>query len=57
MIPTKIGTQPIDSVLGLNIAIELIDCQIFVILGILGYILGVSILIIFVARMLFCSFS
>lgn len=57
MVPTKIRSQPMDSVLDLNAATEIRDCQIFVILSLLGYILGVSILIVFVGRMLSCSFS
>ena len=56
MIPAKIDSQPMDSVLVLNITIKLLDYQIFVIPGTLRCILGVSILIVFVDRMVSRSF-
>lgn len=56
VIPAEIGLQPMDSVSGVNITIPHIDCQICVILSILRCILGVSILINFVDKMLFIVF-
>lgn len=56
VIPAKMDSQPMDSVLVLNITIKLLDYQILVIPGTLRCILGVNILIVFVDRTVSRSF-
>lgn len=56
VVPAKMDSQPMDSVLVLNITIKLLDYQILVIPGTLRCILGVNILIVFVDRTVSRSF-